>query len=91
MLLKEFYILNILDKKLNKIRNNISTMEEISMGNKKELTIIHFNDVYEIEEEKTEPIGGAARFCTALELEQSKNKTKNLVLFSGDGFSPSAC
>ena len=28
----------------------------------KELNIIHFNDVYEINERKKEPIGGAARY-----------------------------
>jgi 5'-nucleotidase len=33
------------------------------------LRIIHFNDVYNITEEKVEPVGGAARFATALKRE----------------------
>ncbi|RNA30447.1 mannosylglucosyl-3-phosphoglycerate phosphatase isoform X2 [Brachionus plicatilis] len=54
--------------------------------NSKTLRIIHFNDVYNIEGFDTEPFGGAARFKTAIDFFQNK---KNLVLFSGDAFSPS--
>ncbi|XP_049291508.1 snake venom 5'-nucleotidase isoform X3 [Anopheles funestus] len=51
------------------------------------LTIIHYNDVYNIDaNSKSEPIGGAARFCTAV---KSFNQLNPLVLFSGDAFSPS--
>ena len=52
------------------------------------LEIIHFNDVYNIEEtEDSGPIkAGAARFVTALDQYNSKDK---LVIFSGDVFSPS--
>eukprot|EP01135_Chromosphaera_perkinsii_P006758 Nk52_evm6s578 gene=Nk52_evmTU6s578 len=65
-------------------------------GSIEKLRIIHFNDVYNIEEKKTEPVGGAARFTSALN--QLKNKQKEaeggdylrpLVLFSGDLFNPS--
>jgi hypothetical protein len=48
----------------------------------KKLRILHFNDVYNIEESIEEPVGGAARFCTALNL--LKEETPSLVLFSGD-------
>lgn len=61
------------------------------------LEILHFNDVYEIEESKDAveietktgiySTGGAARFVTAMEEHGSKEK---LVLFSGDLLSPSS-
>lgn len=51
------------------------------------LTILHYNDVYNIDATcKQEPIGGAARFCTAVKAFDHLNP---LVLFSGDAFSPS--
>jgi len=50
------------------------------------LVILHFNDVYTIEEAKEEPVGGIARFKTALNSFSNENP---LVLFSGDLFSPS--
>ncbi|XP_041771895.1 snake venom 5'-nucleotidase isoform X3 [Anopheles merus] len=51
------------------------------------LTLIHYNDVYNIDaNSKSEPIGGAARFCTAV---RSFSHLNPLVLFSGDAFSPS--
>jgi hypothetical protein len=54
----------------------------------KKLNIIHFNDVYNIESNKTEPVGGASRFITALE--DVINETPTIVLFSGDAISPSS-
>lgn len=52
-------------------------------------TILHFNDVYNIEPNSTsEPVGGAARFCTAI---KSFHTLQPLILFSGDVFSPSMC
>ena len=50
------------------------------------LTIIHFNDVYNIEPRDKEPVGGAARFKTKIKELVWKNP---LVLFSGDALSPS--
>ena len=50
------------------------------------LTIIHFNDVYNIEPRSKEPVGGAARFKTKMKELTLKNP---LVLFSGDALSPS--
>ena len=52
------------------------------------LTIIHFNDVYNIEPSDRDPVGGAARFKTKIKELASKNP---LVLFGGDVFSPSHC
>nr|CAH8864270.1 unnamed protein product [Trichobilharzia regenti] len=51
------------------------------------LDILHFNDVYNIEEQKQEPVAGAARFTTALK-EHGAGKG-SIVLFSGDCLSPS--
>ena len=51
----------------------------------KKLNIIHFNDVYNIEENPKTKVS-AARFVTAFDLYDSKNK---LTLFSGDLFFPS--
>jgi 2',3'-cyclic-nucleotide 2'-phosphodiesterase (5'-nucleotidase family) len=58
-------------------------------GPSKRLNIIHFNDVYNIESRDVEPVGGSARFITAIEdlIEQNPN---TLVLFSGDAISPSS-
>ena len=52
------------------------------------LTILHFNDSYNIEPSPAEPVGGAARFATAL---KSFEKENPIILFSGDLFSPSNC
>ena len=50
------------------------------------LTILHFNDVYNIEGREKEPVGGAARFKTCLDKYRYLNP---LTLFSGDALSPS--
>lgn len=51
------------------------------------LVILHFNDVYNVDPRPfPEPVGGAARFCTAI---KSFQHLHPLVLFSGDAFSPS--
>uniref|UniRef100_T1ISA7 5'-Nucleotidase C-terminal domain-containing protein n=1 Tax=Strigamia maritima TaxID=126957 RepID=T1ISA7_STRMM len=50
------------------------------------ITIFHFNDCYNIEPQKHEPVGGAARFCTAVKRLSHLNP---LVLFSGDILAPS--
>jgi len=50
------------------------------------VTIIHFNDVYNLESRSQEPVGGAARFVSAVAQLANCNP---LVLFSGDAFSPS--
>ena len=53
------------------------------------LTLIHFNDVYNVEaREKQEPVGGAARMRTAIKKYADRNP---LILFSGDCFAPSIC
>ncbi|KAJ6669886.1 hypothetical protein lerEdw1_000435 [Lerista edwardsae] len=52
-----------------------------------DLVILHFNDVYEVESRKEEPVGGAARFATALKKFSLLNP---LIIFSGDCLNPSA-
>ncbi|KAK2182231.1 hypothetical protein NP493_362g02095, partial [Ridgeia piscesae] len=50
------------------------------------ITILHFNDVYNINAREEEPVGGAARFATAM---RQLKHLDPLVLFSGDIFNPS--
>lgn len=51
----------------------------------KRLITIHYNDVYNLEEGKREPVGGAARFAGMV----FKQNDDPLVLFSGDALNPS--
>lgn len=57
-----------------------------AMPGKEEITILHFNDVYNVEPQDMEPPGGAARFKTAI---QSFAHLNPLVVFSGDALNPS--
>lgn len=50
------------------------------------VTILHFNDVYNVESRDADPCGGATRFTHAI---KTFSHLKPLVLFSGDVFSPS--
>jgi hypothetical protein len=52
------------------------------------ISILHFNDIYNIQEKEKEPVGGAARFVTKL---KSYHHLNPLVFFSGDAFAPSIC
>lgn len=49
------------------------------------ITIVHFNDVYNIESGTREPVGGAARFKTALGRLADRDP---MVLFCGDALNP---
>ncbi len=51
-----------------------------------QLTLIHFNDVYNVESREQEPAGGAARFATAV---KAYDHLSPMILFSGDVFAPS--
>lgn len=58
------------------------------------LRVVHFNDVYDVFEGAQEPVGGAARFLSAVKRVNSLvpgpfGGVEPLVLFSGDLFSPS--
>jgi 5'-nucleotidase len=54
------------------------------------LQILHFNDVYHVDEASTaEPVGGCARFYTKIKQLQSHAPEETLILFSGDAFNPS--
>ncbi|XP_028638873.1 snake venom 5'-nucleotidase-like [Grammomys surdaster] len=50
------------------------------------LTILHFNDVYDVDSSTEEPVGGAARFATAVKRFSILNP---LLIFSGDCLNPS--
>ncbi|CAD7014715.1 uncharacterized protein LOC101459616 isoform X1 [Ceratitis capitata] len=67
--------------------NNNSQSRALTTMSDTPLTILHYNDVYNIEPNcGKEPVGGAARFCTAI---KSFAHLNPLILFSGDIFSPS--
>lgn len=57
------------------------------------ITVIHFNDVYNIEPRKKEPVGGIARFTTRVAQLKAevlgRGEPAALCLFSGDAFNPS--
>ena len=58
-------------------------------NSKKNLRIIHFNDVYDISENpKSYMCGGVARFATLVKTLKNEHPS-SLVLFSGDLWSPS--
>ncbi|XP_065064336.1 trifunctional nucleotide phosphoesterase protein YfkN-like [Rhopilema esculentum] len=70
-------------------RSNSNSNHTRSCNNSPErdsLTIIHFNDVYNIEPRDSEPMGGAARFVTMVKELSDKDP---LILFSGDCLNPS--
>lgn len=51
-----------------------------------EILLLHFGDVYHIDQRAREPVGGAARFVTTVKHFADRNP---LVLFSGSAFNPS--
>eukprot|EP00927_Polykrikos_kofoidii_P072520 TRINITY_DN68624_c0_g1_i1.p1 TRINITY_DN68624_c0_g1~~TRINITY_DN68624_c0_g1_i1.p1 ORF type:complete len:1791 (+),score=282.65 TRINITY_DN68624_c0_g1_i1:195-5567(+) len=57
------------------------------------MTILHFNDVYNVEPRAKEPVGGIARFVTRMRQLQaesvSRGEPEAVILFSGDAFNPS--
>eukprot|EP00927_Polykrikos_kofoidii_P027180 TRINITY_DN24012_c0_g1_i1.p1 TRINITY_DN24012_c0_g1~~TRINITY_DN24012_c0_g1_i1.p1 ORF type:complete len:1405 (-),score=295.46 TRINITY_DN24012_c0_g1_i1:80-4009(-) len=57
------------------------------------LTILHFNDVYNVEPRKKEPVGGISRFVTRvaqLKAEAlARGEPEAMCVFSGDAFNPS--
>lgn len=53
---------------------------------KKSLTILHFNDAYQIEKFENEPVGGVDRFKTVIDSFSSEDP---LIIFSGDSLGPS--
>lgn len=81
--------------KMNKWENPLINFIRKATLNKstvkaKILNIIHFNDVYNLEEQKAEPKGGAARFLTAVNHWREVLDGETIVLFSGDLYSPSS-
>ena len=58
------------------------------------LTLLHFNDVYELLPAKAEPVGGVSRFATVVKRLRARAASSApapapLLLFSGDAISPS--
>ncbi|XP_055839980.1 snake venom 5'-nucleotidase isoform X1 [Episyrphus balteatus] len=75
------------NKKCESIISQLEKSKITNMRDLKPLTILHYNDVYNVDSNSdVEPVGGAARFCTAI---RSFKELDPLILFSGDIFSPS--
>ncbi|GKT85968.1 5'-nucleotidase [Colletotrichum tofieldiae] len=57
------------------------------------LRLLHLNDVYHLEPSSAEPVGGVARFVTAVNEyrnhERFQGQPELVTLFSGDVFNPS--
>ena len=68
------------DKKCCRIKSKTQPLVK-----RDKITIIHFNDVYNIEPRDQEPVGGAARFITKVR----SFPNEPLILFSGDCLNPS--
>ena len=77
----------VLDK-FHEIDSGVTCLENNSSNGTKasRITIIHFNDVYNIEPRDQEPVGGASRFVTKVNDFSAENP---LILFSGDCLNPS--
>ncbi|XP_037941290.1 snake venom 5'-nucleotidase-like [Teleopsis dalmanni] len=72
---------------ISQLEKSKALLKMSDQNNMRPLTILHFNDVYNIDSiTAVEPIGGAARFSTAI---RSFADQDPLILFSGDIFSPS--
>ena len=60
------------------------------VGDNRQLKILHFNDVYELESAEREPVGGAARFSTLIKmLEEDPSYARAMLICSGDFVGPS--
>eukprot|EP00906_Rhabdomonas_costata_P025054 RCo035903 len=53
------------------------------------ISILHFSDVHCLASREAEPVGGAARFASAVASVSSSSGAPPLVLFSGNAFKPS--
>lgn len=62
-------------------------------GDAPDLRILHYNDVYHVDQSSAEPVGGLSRFMTLCKEYQSGSRftgqSKLITLFSGDAFNPS--
>lgn len=58
-----------------------------------DLRLMHYNDVYHLDPSSAEPMGGIARFITAVNQyrsdERFQGQSELVSLFSGDAFNPS--
>ena len=78
----------VVDKRTASVQKNscVSGTERTTASKSRQLTILHFNDVYNIEPRDKEPVGGAARFATKV---ASLRYLNPLIVFSGDCLNPS--
>ncbi|KAI1087516.1 Metallo-dependent phosphatase [Rostrohypoxylon terebratum] len=81
------------DKKTEVPPNESITYSSGSHDRPPDIRIVHYNDVYHVDQSSSEPVGGASRFMTLIkhyeEDTKSKGQPKLVTLFSGDAFNPS--
>ncbi|KAI1451592.1 Metallo-dependent phosphatase [Annulohypoxylon moriforme] len=81
------------DKKAEVPPNESITYSSGTHEGPPDLRLVHYNDVYHVDQSSSEPVGGASRFMTLMKYYEEDEKFKgqpNLVtLFSGDAFNPS--
>lgn len=75
------------DQRAADVEKEMYVVETKTASKSQDLTIVHFNDVYNIEPREKEPVGGAARFATKL---ASFRHLNPLTVFSGDCLNPSS-
>eukprot|EP00128_Syssomonas_multiformis_P011845 Colp12_sorted_trinity150504_noHs@10225 len=78
--------LQLVREELSRIQGEMAGLKKAIEAKDDSITILHFNDVYNIEPRDKDPVGGAARFVTKLKSFKDENP---LILFSGDAFNPS--
>lgn len=89
-----YHVANRFSHRLDRRNNSREWCARVSAKDRpreEELTIIHFNDVYDIFPSDTEPVGGAARFTRLVKeySNASHSSSPPLILFSGDCLNPS--
>jgi 5'-nucleotidase len=89
-----YHVANKFSHRLDRRNNSREWCARVSAKERpreEELTIIHFNDVYDIFPSDTEPVGGAARFTRLVKeySNASHSSSPPLILFSGDCLNPS--
>lgn len=78
----------VVDKRTASVQKNscVNETKRTTESKWRQLTVLHFNDVYNIEPRDKEPVGGAARFATKV---ASLRYLNPLIVFSGDCLNPS--
>ncbi|KAI1810444.1 Metallo-dependent phosphatase [Poronia punctata] len=73
--------------------NETITYKSESSGGPPDLRILHYNDVYHVDQSSNEPVGGVSRFMSLInhyrEHPKYEGQSELVTFFSGDAFNPS--